>query len=379
MLGAVFLIVALGIAWRLVVTKPRPQLREPSERAALVRAVPLEFGAQTVEIESSGTVLPAREVDLQARVTGEVVEIDPNFLPGGRLPAGRAALRIDPQDYRLQVELRQADVVQARQAQRIEQGRQDIARHEWSLFNHQSRVSDLDRELALRQPQLLQAEAAATAAEVSLRQAQLDLDRTEVKVPFNSVVLSRDVDLGAQVSTQTVLGRLAGTDEFWVLLQLAVSDLNWIGIGDKVSLRAAGLAERGLTWEGTVIQKQVDLEENGRLARVLVSVSDPLKDPDRPLLLGMYVRARIQGKLLEGVFPVPRTTLRDDGSLWLVGEDSRLRIQPVKTVWAGSELALVRGELVPGTLMVVSNLAAPIEGMLLKVMEQGSGNPETME
>lgn len=71
--------------------------------------------------------------------------------------------------------------------------------------------------------------------------------------------------------------------------------------------------------------------------------------------------------------------MRDDGSLWLVGEDSRLRIQPVKTVWAGSELALVRGELVPGTLMVVSNLAAPIEGMLLKVMEQGSGNPETME
>ncbi|HOO76739.1 MAG TPA: efflux RND transporter periplasmic adaptor subunit [bacterium] len=353
-------------SWRLIVTKPRPQVRPPTERVFLVDTVALEPGEETVFVRSSGTVIPALAVDLQARVTGELVEINPSFQPGGRLRKGETAARIDPRDYGLAVERARADVVRAEEEYRMEQGRQDIARHEWSLLGEGTETTELDRELALRQPQLRQAEASLSAARASLRQAELDLERTDVTAPFNCVVLERDADPGSQVSTQTVLGRLAGTDEFWVTLQLAVGDLAWVEVGDRVELTPAGLESTGMKWEGSVIRKQADLEKEGRLARVLVSVPEPLEDPGRRLLLGMYVRARIHGRTLEGIYAVPRPALRGSDSVWLVGSDGRLDIRPVEVIWAGPERALIRGEIDPGALMVVSDLASPVAGMLLK-------------
>jgi len=48
-----------------------------------------------------GTVVPAREVELKSRVTGEVIDISPEFIEGGLLKAGSLVLQIDTEDYKL--------------------------------------------------------------------------------------------------------------------------------------------------------------------------------------------------------------------------------------------------------------------------------------
>jgi RND family efflux transporter MFP subunit len=377
LLSLLVVIVAAGIARWLIKTAPRPKVRQRQEQAALVKVIPLQAGDEVVIIESSGTVIPARRVDLRPRVSGQVTGINPSFIPGGRLTIGEELLKIDPEDYALAVKRKEGEVTRAEQEYRKELGRQDIARHEWSILSDRGEPTELDRELALRQPQLIQARADLSVAWAALSQAELDLARTSVRAPFNSVVVSKDAELGSQISSSTTIATLVGTDEFWVSLTLSVADLSWFsaGSGDKgakVVLRPTVPGKEGAGWEGRVIKKQADLEEKGRLARVIVSIPRPIDNPDHPLLLGMYLTAEIVGRTIPGVFSIPRNALRGSNQVWLINPENRLELRSVEIVWSGRDRVLIRDALKDGDRLVVSALAAPVEGMLLKVLANGS-------
>jgi multidrug efflux pump subunit AcrA (membrane-fusion protein) len=138
-----------------------------------------------------------------------------------------------------------------------------------------------------------------------------------------------------------------------------------------VILFPTGQNKENISWEGRVIRKQADLDEKGRLAQIIVSVSGPLDNPDQPLLLGMYVTAKIQGKSVPGVFSIPRSALRGSNEVWLVNSESRLEVHPIEVVWSGLNRVLVRDGLKEGGSLVISDLATPVEEMLLKVISSG--------
>ncbi len=369
---------AYFLARWLIRTAPRPALREPAERSYLVRTATLTPGRERTEISSSGTVIPALRVELKPRVAGRVTRVSPAFRPGGAFAEGEEILALDPEDYRLALAERQADLVRAEAEYRIELGRQDIARREWELLGPGEEGEELDGELALRVPQLKQAEAALAAARAAVRRAELNLERTSVRAPFNAVVISQTVDPGAEVATSTVLGVLAGSDLYWVRLTLPAEELEWFeaGEGDRgapVVLRPAGSGEGEAAWRGRVIEKEAALVEEGRLARVLVAVPRPREG--RPLLIGMYLAAAIEGRELEGVFSLPRVALRDGNRVWLRDDDGRLEIREVEVIRSGPDRVLAGEGLAAGEELVISDLAAPVPGILLRPIDDQPGEP----
>jgi multidrug efflux pump subunit AcrA (membrane-fusion protein) len=159
-----------------------------------------------------------------------------------------------------------------------------------------------DVELALRKPHLAKAQSDLAAAQAELDQAKLSLSRTDITAPFNSVVRDKFVEIGSQMSTQDALAELVGTDEYWIRVSLPVDRLRWIRIPSNRSETGAlaTIHYRGHQRTGRVIRLLGDLEAQGRMARILVSVKDPLgrkgTQPDTmPLLIGEYVRVEIQG------------------------------------------------------------------------------------
>jgi hypothetical protein len=135
----------------------------------------------------------------------------------------------------------------------------------------------------------------------------------------------------------------------------------------------------GRVLEGKIFKLLTDLQPNGRLARVLIEVSDPLdllkRNGDRrPLLLGDYVSVTIEGRTVDGVFVISREHLKDGRRVYIVDNESRLRMRGVDIIWNGEEQVLVRG-LEPETLLIISDMPAAVEGMKLRI--QGSG--ETMD
>jgi len=194
--------------------RPKTRRRPPQPQAVLVETTRLSPRNQTVVVHAMGTVVPVRTMQLASRVSGQVIDVSAEFVPGGRFQAGARILQVEPRDYELAVQQRSSELTKAQSELSLEMGQQSVARREYELLGQDVRAED--EELLLRKPQLATAEAAVAAARAALQQAQLDLKRTEIRAPYNAMVVSRNVDLGSQVSVGTPLASLVGTDEYWV-------------------------------------------------------------------------------------------------------------------------------------------------------------------
>lgn len=374
-LPVIIIVLGIATAFYLEKTGPKSKRQPPVKLAPLVRVKPLFPANHIVMLNAMGTVVPAREVELKSRVTGEVIDISPEFIEGGLLKAGSLVLQIDPEDYKLALTQKKRAMADASYSLKLELGRQEVAKREWELLNGDKDAEDREAELALRKPHLEKAKAEFNAAKAELEKAYLDLSRTKIKAPFNSMVRSRLVNLGSQVTPQERLAELVGSDSYWIQASVPVDRLSWIQIprikGDSAT-RARIIYAHGYERIGTVIRLMGDLSPEGRMARVLIEVEDPLalkntKNDNPPLLIGDYVRVKIEGKKLENVYKIPRTTFRDNAFIWIAGENSTLEIKEVHPVWRDASVVLIDNGIKPGDLLIISDLPAPIDGMPIQV------------
>jgi len=75
----------------------------------------------------------------------------------------------------------------------------------------------------------------------------------------------------------------------------------------------------------------------------------------------------IEGKKLENVYKIPRTAFRDNAFIWIAGENSTLKIKEVHPVYRDAGVVLVDNAIKPGDRLIISDLPAPIDGMLVQV------------
>jgi RND family efflux transporter MFP subunit len=372
-------------------TAPKARKRRPPKMDPLVKVQVLQRTDERVTLRAMGTVVPALEMVLKSRVSGEIISTHHEFIKGGFFKKGTKVLQVDPQDYELAVQQKRSEVVNAQYALKLEMGHQEVARREWELLKGDEPVKDMDLELALRKPHLEKAKADLAAAEADLKKAELDLARTAIRAPFSAIVRNKHVELGSQISTQDVLAELVGTDEYWVQVSIPVDRLKWITIptnmgesGSAVRIFYGTGSSSTFQRRGRVIKLLGDLDAEGRMARILVSVKDPLdlqgneiKRP--PLLIGDYVRVEIEGHELKDVFKIPRMALRDNSKIWIERGDGLLHIRQIDVVWRDPQYIFLRDGLTEGERLIISDLATPVEGMAV-IIEQpdrrgpGKGN-----
>jgi len=374
-LSVILIAAGIGGARYLIHTKPKVNRRPPARMAPLVKTMPLTLETYRINIPVMGLVVPAQETVLKVPVGGEIIDLSPEFTPGGLLQEKGLMLKIDPKDYQLALQQKQRSLSDAEYAYKLELGRQDVAHREWNLLYGENKTGEVESELALRKPHLEKARADIEAARAELELAKIDLARTRVTAPFNALVLNKYVDLGSQVSPQEKLADLVGTDAYWVQVSVPVEHLKWLKIPqDKNDEGASATIQYRENYkrQGKVIRMLADLSKEGRMARLLVEIEDPLdlqakKSRRPPLLIGEYVRVVIDGAPLPDVYRLPRFALRNDNQVWLADRDKKLAIRSVNTLWREEEYVYVQDGLQPDDSLIISALAAPVEGMDLRI------------
>jgi multidrug efflux pump subunit AcrA (membrane-fusion protein) len=404
----------LGARW-LVMTRPEPKKKPREERAVLVEAQPVHRGDTRVTVRGNGTVIPAYSVDVMAEVGGRVVWKHPQLTTGGLVRKGDTLLRIDPRDYKLAVAQQKAALERTRTEIALERGRAAVAAREWEMFSGEGAKAPGNEELALRKPQLRAAELAIESAEASLEQAKLQLGKTTLTAPFDAVVRTNATEEGRLVMPQQVLAELVNTRVFMVAVSVPVDELQWLKIpGTNAPLLtdeavreaydsddpAAAFAEMSslalVTQEvgqqvvqrpGIIVRMLGDLDPVGRMARLLVSIRDPLgretaeqqaegggdgasRDENQlPILLGAYVSVELQGKRADDVIEIPWRTLRE-GDRVHVYDDGKLDIRQVEILRSSPESVLVQRGLSDGDMLITSTLTAPVQGMDLRLVSE---------
>ncbi len=367
--------ISLAGAAFLMRTAEKPKKRTPLKWVPVVRTMPVQRASYQVVVAAAGTVIPARQITMRSRVSGQVIAIHGEFVEGGYLDKGAVVIQLDDADYRLALAQKKSDAINSQYALKIELGRQEVARREWQLLGGQDPSKETGTALVLRQPHLEKARADVEVARIQVEKAKLDLDRTRIKAPFNAVVKSRWVDIGSQASPQEQLAQLVGTDSYWIRASIPVDRIDRITIpkasGDPGSPARIYYARRH-SISGRVIRLLGDLEEKGRMARVLIEVRDPLRreagaQDGLPLLIGEFVHVEIFGERLEAVVAIPRTALRDGETAWLLNSDMTLNILKVTPVWRDKDTVVIQNALNNGDRIIISELSAPVAGMQLRV------------
>ena len=372
-----FAVAIIGIAFAIMLAKSakKPESQIPQPKLPAVEVQIAEATRYTYRIQSQGTALPRTSIRLVSEVSGKVVSVAESFDVGQIFAKGDVLLKIDARDYELALAQARSQVAQAQLRLQMEVKEADVVRREWELLNQGEPTG-----LQAREPQLASARTALEAALAAEEAAKRNLDRCEIRAPFDGMVARAGVRPGQFAALATPLGELFATDVAEVRLPLIASDLSFIDLprpGAKVALGQAPkvtLSGWGAEWVGRVVRSEGTVDPLNRMVYVVAQIPDPYGLPNdtvTPRRSGMFVQASIEGRTEEGIVVLPRHALRGKNQVWIVIEN-KLTFRTVKVAFADAKQVIVAAGIQPGEQVVVSLLAAVVDGMGVKVREAES-------
>jgi RND family efflux transporter MFP subunit len=220
------------------------------------------------------------------------------------------------------------------------------------------------------------AEANLRSARADLQQARLNLERTEIRVPFFGRVRERNVGIGQYVTAGTKMGRVFSIDTVEVRLPLTDAQLVELNLpmgfmadnpedAPKVVFNAK-LGNREYNWQGQIVRIDAAVDQNTRLIYATAEVSDPYglgATDGMPLAVGMFVSAEIEGVNEQSAYVMPRLALRNQDKVYVINAENRLEIRTVNVISTSEERVLVTSGVNSGEHVVTSTLPNAKDGM----------------
>ena len=379
---APILIIAAGfvILISLTASRKKPQKMDIQNPGALVKVIETHYEDRTIRLEGTGTVKPRNEIEIMAQVSGKLEWVSSDLESGGIFEKGDVLVRIEQVDYTLAVQQAKASFAQADYALKLAQANAESAEREWKMvMKSQNKLLGTDGmaqkpdPLVLKQPQLLQAQAAYESAQAVLKMTELNLARTEIRAPFNCRVKTENAAMGKLVNPNIPVAVVYGTDVFEIEVGMPIGDLTKLDIPGAQAIVKLNTGSRSYTWEGIIDRGTGVIDRAGRLAMVVVRIIDPLensKSDKLKLLSGSFVHVDIAGKTIDHIIPLPRVAVRTGNQVWVALPDSTLDIRDISAAHFTSDEVLISDGIEEGELIVLTNLSGAAQGMKLRPIDR---------
>lgn len=375
-LPAIILAGSVLVGFVIFASKPDVTPKSPEVKPRLIRVFKAQLENVQMKLNSQGTVTPGTESALVSQVPGLIKSVSPSFVVGGFFEEGEILARLDASDFEFAVIQARQQVAQAELALQLEEQQGQVSRDEWQRLNQEPVPA-----LVAREPQLVQAKAAFEAAKATLRQAELNFERTRIRAPFAGRIRMKNADVGQYVTPGLALAQIYSIDYAEVRLPLSDNQLAYLDMSfdfrdsgshkrrPEVVLQA-DFAGQERTWHGYLVRIEAEVDARSRMVHVVARVEDPYakgKDENRPpLAVGLFVRAEIAGKNYENIFRVPREVVQSGDRVLVVDRNNKLFSRKVQVLRSDAESAFISEGLQPGELLCLSNLDTFVEGMLVE-------------
>lgn len=356
-IAALVVVVALGIAAALM----RPQA---VETATVTTAYPSQ---NYTLLNATGYVVPQRKAAVASKATGRLEWL--GVLEGSRVKKDEIIARIESRDVEAtlaqataQVGVAQANL--ALQQAELRDAEVSLRRSEALIVPKAISVQQYDADLARykkAQASVSNSRAAIASAQANARAAQVSVDQTVIRAPFDGVVLVKHANVGdnitpfsAAADTKGAIVTIADMETLEVEADVAESNIAKIGANQACQLQLDALPDLRLAGQVSRIVPTVDRSK----ATVLVKVK--FVDRDARVLPDMSAKIAFLSKPVppEDRKPVvavqPAAVVTRDGrKVAFVVKDGKAREVPVTTGARIGELVAVSG-VAPGDLLVLS-------------------------
>ncbi len=352
-----------GLTWWFT---PRPRPHPP---AMMAMKVPFIIAtAHTVPIYRSFPAMTQaiRTVTIQARVTGYLIEQD--AADGAFVASGALLYRIDDKDY-------QATLAEARAALGQTNASLDYARATNGRSQALARAGWTSRDNADQtQSNQHQGEANQINNIAAVREAALNVTRTEIRAPFAGRLSASQVFTGSLISVAgATLNTLVQLDPIYVSFNPAETDLDAIArqqarapIETAVFREGSGQSHQGPL---TFIDNQVSLTTGTILLRATIA------NPDHTLLPGEYVTARLHLGDRANALSVPQSAVGSSQigrTLMIAGADNKVEPRLVELGDSVGTMVVVVKGLKPGERVITGQLQKLRPGALVQPVKSAS-------
>lgn len=360
-------------------TAPVPEKTEEGPRPVSLFVESAMSDDLQLTVKTQGEVRPHTEIELVAQVSGRVVSVAKNFASGGAFEDGATLIKIDDADYKLAVTRAEARVAAAKTQVQLTEASAHVAKRNWD-----NSIVGKPTALAMKLPQLEEARANLLSAQADLQAARLNLQRTNVSVPFNGRVRTKMADIGQYVTPGAPLGRVYSTEVAEIRLALNDSQLASLSLpigyqengkeGPRVKFTGI-FAGAPRTWYGRIVRTDAAIDSNTRTLYAVAQVDAPYgegADDGVPMAMGLFVSAEIDGSELQDAIVIPRSAIRSGDQVYVVTKDGTLDIRTISIGYSDSERAVVNSGLSVGEQVVVSPVRAPRQGMKVAALQRQS-------
>jgi|SRR5690625_3317402 len=350
------LVVAGGVWW--YVNQPQ-QAESPSGPMGLrsfggpvpVRVAEVKQQAMDQTLQAIGTVKAFNTVTVKSRVEGELLALPK--AEGSYVTQGDIIARLDPRTYEVQAEQAKGQLAQTRA--RLENAQQDLARYQRLASQQSIARQQLESQQALVQ----ELTATRQANEAAVRQAELQLEFTEISAPVSGQLGLKKVDVGNLVSP-------GGSDGLMVITQtqpIAVTfsipqaylqEVKSARRGDdlEVQVITPGASEPLATGVLTAIDNQIDPDTG------TVTLKARLENEDQALFPNQFVNVVLKIASAEALtIPVSALQYGAKGAfVYKVDDDNTVAIQEVVAGQTHEGLVAIAAGLTPGDIVVTEGV-----------------------
>lgn len=401
------LLLASAAAAALIATKPKPKPVVIAERAWPVSTETVSAGTHRPAVTLYGRVESLWSSQLTAGVTADVVEV--TVVEGDDAERDTVLVRLDERDARLlllqrEAELQQADARIATEVRRREANVEALPR-ERRLLNltrgEVNRLQDLVKKKVGAQSQLdtarqaaekqaialsareqsvdehasrlAELEAARAQAEALRDQARLELERCEIRAPFNGRITRVLVSPGKRVRVGDPVLELYDTNALIVRAQIPSRYLP--------TVRAALASGQPLRVSGSIdgVSVEAGLRSLAGEAASGTGGVDGLFQLETgaiPVSQGRFVSVQLNLPETDGLIALPHESIYGTDRIYTVDAEKRMRAVRVQrvgeTIDAGGRARVLVSApgLADGTAVVTTQLPNALDGLLVSVVSE---------
>ena len=321
-----------------------------------------------VNIDSWGEVQPKERTNLSSFVNGEIVAVHKNFNARGVLKKGEVLVTVDESHYRAALVEAESNLAAAQSNLEQEVALAEVAKEEWASI-----AKDKVSALALRKPQLLSAKARLKAAEAAFSRAKRNLERCQIKAPYDALIVSRNVGLGQVVNSGSVVGELYSIESAEVVLPIAGFDAPFVPKDIQSTPAQLTVADTSRLTRQIYIDRDLGMVNQAtRMSNLVAVIDDPygLRSNQPVVKFGSYVKVTVPGVTLNDVISASQEVVEGD-HVWVVDAEDKLVQKQVNVLREEKGMVLISGGLQAGERLVTQIPEYPQAGMLVSVSTSG--------
>lgn len=315
------------------------------QQAAIpVQVAPVVRGNISTFLMYTSTVEAEREVDVVAKVAGQVVQLPSE--EGLRVRKGQLLAQLDEAELKI-------DLMQAQARMETDKAAYERAKN----MLEKNLISAENFETAR-----LQYESSKATYEA----ARLRVEYTSIRSPIDGIVTARNIELGQRVNVNQVLFRIADFTPLRVRIYVPEKDMKKIYEGQKAVVTADAIPNE--TFEGVVRMISPIVDPTNGTVKVTIDINNP-KNQLKP---GMFASVHITTDSHENTLLIPKKALllESQTDQVFVYDNGIARKRTLKLGFVSGDTAEVLEGLQEGELVVVIGQEGLREGLPIRIPGQ---------